>query len=110
MIHALNISVVVVWTQSQKQLFIDSVLRNIDVPKIYLTNAISEEYEWEVVDGQQRLTAIWEFMDGKYPIDEDAKEVKDRSTDHEIADRFFDDLPPVLKVKINGYSLSVGNT
>lgn len=97
----------VVWTLSQQQLFIDSILRNIDVPKIYLAIATDERYEWKVVDGQQRLTAIWEFMDGKYQIADDAKDVNDRRTVHVIANNYFDDLPPALKVRQNGYTLSV---
>ena len=63
-----------VWTRKQKQLLMDSILRGMDIPKLYL-RAIGEDgnrgYTLEVVDGQQRLRAIWEFFDGEYPLSKD---------------------------------------
>ena len=50
-----------VWSNPQKQLLIDSILRDLDVPKIYLREVVDGKYEEEVVDGQQRLLAIWGF-------------------------------------------------
>ena len=91
-----------VWTLSQKQLLLDSVLRNIDVPKLYITRAEDEKYEWEVVDGQQRLRAIWEFFDGEYRMPEDSPDVGG----HKIAGQTFSDLHPDLKNKLHGYSLT----
>ena len=40
-----------VWTKNQKQLLIDSILRDYDVPKIYLHEIDKEKFD--VVDGQQ---------------------------------------------------------
>ncbi len=52
------------WSVEKKSLLIDSILRDIDIPKLYF-NRVDESYE--VVDGQQRLWALWEFLDGAYP-------------------------------------------
>ena len=76
------------WDISRKQLLIDSLIRDLDVPKFYLTEAKSPDYEWEVVDGQQRLRAIWEFKDGEYKLSGDSDPVKK----HVVADRYYDDL------------------
>jgi hypothetical protein len=62
-----------VWTRSQQQLLVDSLFREIDVPKLYFREIEKEGYEYEAVDGQQRLRAVFDFMsDGfKMPLDSD---------------------------------------
>jgi hypothetical protein len=52
-----------VWTDAQQRLLIDSLLRGYDLPKLYFRK-LSEggKYLYEVIDGKQRLTAIWHFM------------------------------------------------
>ena len=59
-----------VWTTAQKQMLMDSILRGYDVPKFYWHKVSEKQYD--VVDGQQRLRAIWEFMDNKYALAKDA--------------------------------------
>lgn len=51
-----------VWDLPRKQLLIDSVLRGWKLPKFYLVKTADQSYD--VVDGQQRLAAIFEFLDG----------------------------------------------
>jgi len=62
-----------VWLLSQKQLLIDTVLRGYDVPKLYF-NKIDEK-KYEVIDGQQRIRAIWDFYDDLFPISSNADPV-----------------------------------
>jgi len=59
-----------VWSQNRKQLFIDSLLNQYDVPKFYLHDlrGIDNRYDFAVVDGKQRLTAIWDFLDSRFPL------------------------------------------
>lgn len=45
-----------VWTKAQKQLLIDSILRDFDVPKIYLHEKNNDTYD--VIDGQQPIPRI----------------------------------------------------
>ena len=47
----------------QKQLLVDSILRDYDIPKLYWRKVGSKPDTYDVVDGQQRLRAIWEFFD-----------------------------------------------
>lgn len=51
------------WTRSQKSALIESMLLNIPIPPIYLYETSAARYE--VMDGQQRLNAILEFLDDK---------------------------------------------
>jgi hypothetical protein len=53
-----------VWSRSQKQLLIDTILRGYDVPKLYWRKTGSGPDRYDVVDGQQRLRAIFEFQSG----------------------------------------------
>jgi len=56
-----------VWSEEKNQQLIDTILRGYDMPKFYL-RATTGDYEHEVVDGQQRLRAIWGFCDNEYPL------------------------------------------
>ena len=64
-----------VWTKKKKQLLIDSILRGYDLPKFYLCHSSDSSFEYEVVDGQQRLRAIWEFCKDEYPLGEKSKNI-----------------------------------
>ncbi|HET7212257.1 MAG TPA: DUF262 domain-containing protein [Terriglobia bacterium] len=59
-----------VWPDKKKRLLIDSILRGWHLPKFYFRKL--DEGTFECVDGQQRLTAIWEFFDDVLQLDEDA--------------------------------------
>jgi hypothetical protein len=59
-----------VWTTEQKRRLIDTILRGWKLPKFYFQKTSESPDEYDVVDGQQRLTAIWEFMDGDLKLDE----------------------------------------
>jgi hypothetical protein len=57
------------WHRNRQVLLIDSILRGMDIPKIYL-RALSrgDVFRHEAVDGQQRLRAIWEFRAGEFAL------------------------------------------
>jgi uncharacterized protein with ParB-like and HNH nuclease domain len=59
------------WSQERKERLIDSILGNIDIPKLYFNQ--TKDGEYEVVDGQQRLWAIWEFLEDEYPYNKGGK-------------------------------------
>lgn len=92
-----------VWSRKQKQLLIDTILRDLDIPKFYLRAINSDQYEWEVVDGQQRLRAIWEFRRGEYGISKEADPVSSM----EITGLTYTDLPEDLKDKFDSYTLDL---
>jgi uncharacterized protein with ParB-like and HNH nuclease domain len=57
-----------VWDTGKKQQLIDSILRGWKLPKFYLLKTADEPEEFEVVDRQQRLMAIFEFFDNILPL------------------------------------------
>ena len=52
-----------VWTNIQASKLVESFLLNIPVPVIYL--ARTQDNRYEVVDGLQRLTSVFKFLDNK---------------------------------------------
>lgn len=54
------------WTVAQKSKLIESLLLNIPIPPIFLYESAAARYE--VIDGQQRLNAIKEFMAGDFTL------------------------------------------
>jgi hypothetical protein len=61
-----------VWSVAQQRLLIDSLLRGYDIPKIYLRKRPEGGSRlYEVVDGKQRLTAIWRFLGNDFRLSRD---------------------------------------
>lgn len=54
------------WTLTQKQSLIDTLYNDFDVPKIYFRNKEENEGIWWLIDGQQRLTTIKDFLQDKF--------------------------------------------
>ena len=58
-----------VWSRPQQALLIDSILRGFDVPKIYLRKLPDgSPHLFDVIDGKQRLTAIWGFVTDDFSL------------------------------------------
>ena len=92
-----------VWSSAQKQLLVDSILRGYDVPKFYLRQVSKKPEKFDVVDGQQRTRAIWEFFDGGYGLPKDADELDGNP----IAGLKYQELPLDIRLKWEIYNLDV---
>lgn len=92
-----------VWTRSQKQLFIDSLLIEIDIPKLYFREVSKGKYEYEIVDGQQRLRAVIEFLDNRFPLSEDTDPVNGIK----VAKKYFQDLDTPIQLQLMAISLDI---
>lgn len=58
-----------VWSKAQQALLIDSILRGFDIPKIFLRKLPDgSPHLFDVIDGKQRLTAIWQFVADGFPL------------------------------------------
>lgn len=61
-----------VWSIEQKQRFIESCLLGLDIGRIVISHATPQGKFWEtdgwLIDGQQRMTALRDFYDGKFTI------------------------------------------
>ena len=92
-----------VWSTAQKQLLVDTILREYDVPKMYWRKLGTTPDRYDVVDGQQRLRAIWGFVDGDFKLPKDAEAVDGQVT----AGCTYETLPDDLRVRFDTYALDV---
>jgi Protein of unknown function DUF262 len=90
-----------VWTTPQKAFLIDTLLRAYPVPEIYMQDSVDQHGTERhiVVDGQQRIRACLEFIDGQFPLLEEHTP--------EYAGLKFSGLPPEAKTRIFQYKFIV---
>lgn len=64
-----------VWNQSFRDYFVDTILLNLPVPAVFLFEEIGEtgSLSYAVVDGKQRLSTVFDFIDDGFPVSEDSK-------------------------------------
>src|SRR5687768_7032524 len=59
-----------IWTLAERQLLIDTILNDLDIPKIYLHKFSQplkkggRTFDYAIIDGKQRLETIWAFING----------------------------------------------
>lgn len=102
-----------VWTKEKRQLLMDSILNDYDLPKIYFHELSSQSftksgYRYAVIDGRQRLESIWDFIDGKFSLSQDFEYQRDASID--LAGLSYDDIAkqhPKIRVKFDSFVLPV---
>ncbi|MCI4327211.1 MAG: DUF262 domain-containing protein [Thermoplasmata archaeon] len=92
-----------VWSTSQKQLLIDTILRGLDIPKIYWQRVSRNPDQYAIIDGQQRVRAIWEFQEGRFAMASDADPVNGNV----VADLRYSDLPDDIRMEFDVYPLDV---
>jgi len=91
-----------VWNQSYKDYFIDTILLGYPAPALFLYEEIDDNgvAKYNVVDGKQRLIAIFEFLDNKYPV-------SDTAIKTEFRGKYFDELASDIKNSFWGYTFLV---
>ena len=93
-----------VWSKSKAAALIESILMGIPLPVIYMAEI--PDGSWEVVDGQQRLTAIKSFVDGTFPDGSPFRlgQLRVRS---DLRGKRFADLSPTDQTQIEDYALRI---
>lgn len=104
------------WKKSQKQLLIDSIVNDFDLPKFYFQFMPPQTgevmYSYAIVDGKQRIETILEFIDGQFPLAEDFH-FFDSSLANEygnIAGKYFneiEEIAPAIIARFWQYSLTI---
>jgi uncharacterized protein with ParB-like and HNH nuclease domain len=73
-----------VWTETQRSYLIDSILRGYPIPELYMQEAVDSKGRevHTVVDGQQRIRACLEFVEGNFSlIETESPEWQDLSSE-----------------------------
>ncbi|MEV0906075.1 DUF262 domain-containing protein [Streptomyces hokutonensis] len=93
-----------VWNISYKQFFIDSLIRNYPAPTIFLQVdiAVDRPTVYRVIDGKQRLTALFEFQRDEFTTAE-------ALSDLDLGNKYYSELPQDVKVALLEYVFTVEN-
>ena len=88
-----------VWSRGYRQYFIDTILNNFPCPAIFLHKENTDRGPvYHVVDGKQRLLAIFGFQENKFPL------AKDRD---QFPGKYFDELPTDVQTQFGAYEIPV---
>lgn len=98
-----------VWGIKDNIRLIETILLNLVIPEIFLwdfdTNPENGETITHIVDGQQRINAIFEFIGGKYKLQK--KYLIDEVVQEKYGDKYFEELDDETKKAIWSYELSI---
>jgi len=81
-----------VWSDEKQSFLIDSILKNLPIPPIFLRQHIDDESgvtSYDVIDGKQRLNSIIRFILNEIPV---SNELADSLYDENLAGAYFKDL------------------
>lgn len=103
------------WTNEQQSLLIHSMLDNFPVPSVYIHKTESVEvdakgrhsYGYSVLDGKQRMTTVFSYIDGEYALADDTPNVTIEDTVYEIAGKYFDDLDEDVQQEILRFKFNI---
>lgn len=103
------------WDNEQQSLLIHSMLANFPVPAVYVHKTESIEvdakgkhsYTYSVLDGKQRMTTVFSFINGEYALSEDIPDVEIEDVTYEIAGKYFEDLDEDVQQKILRFRFNI---
>lgn len=103
------------WTNEQQSLLIHSMLDNFPVPSVYIHKTESVEvdakgrhsYGYSVLDGKQRMTTVFSYIDGEFALADDTPDVTIEDTVYEIAGKYYDDLDEEVQKEILYFKFNI---
>ncbi|TCJ98228.1 UNVERIFIED_ORG: uncharacterized protein DUF262 [Anoxybacillus amylolyticus] len=89
-----------IWDKKRKSLFIHSLLTNCPIPPIYATK---ETRTYHIIDGKQRLTTTFSFIENEFALDEETPSVQNE----EVKGKRFQDLSESLQQQLLSFEFDV---
>jgi len=103
-----------IWSMEKKQLLIDSIINWFDIPKLYLHEfpepqlIEGKKRKYAVVDGKQRLLAIWDFINNQFSLPDKFEYLRDSAID--LSNLTYAELGksyPQVKSFFDNYQLAI---
>lgn len=91
-----------VWNEKAKSYLMDTILRGLPIPPIFMRQSIdvaTKKTFREIIDGQQRLRAITEYIDNKYPVS--------KTHNEKYGGMYYKDLNEEIQEQILDYDIFV---
>lgn len=103
------------WDNEQQSLLIHSMLANFPVPSVYVHKMESVEsdgkgkhtYSYSVLDGKQRMTTVFSFINGEFSLSENIPDVEIEGEVYEIAGKYFEDLDEDVQQEILRFKFNI---
>lgn len=103
------------WDNEQQSLLIHSMLANFPVPSVYVHKMESVEsdgkgkhtYSYSVLDGKQRMTTVFSFINGEFSLSENIPDVEIEGEIYEIAGKYFEDLDEDVQQEILRFKFNI---
>lgn len=93
-----------VWSKAAKIMLIDTIIRNIPMPKLYIETLVNNRGTYRIViDGQQRITAILGFLNDEYAMP------ANYSFSREWQGKKFSEVTPEMQNTFLNYQLNINN-
>lgn len=93
------------WSRLQKSKLIDSILRGYPIPPVYAVSPSANETS--IIDGCQRLTSIYEFLDGSFKLSKELKPMDISKSIEAIGGKMYDELSDELKDIIRNTDITI---
>ena len=102
------------WNLITKSALVASILEDSFIPSVvFLKDKVStnekgkDVFRYEILDGQQRLTSLFEFLDDRWALHGAIEPIEFDGFTYDIAGRKFSELEPELQDAIRGYRFSI---
>ena len=103
------------WTNLQQSLLIHSILANFPVPAVYVEKTDSAEtddkgkaiYKYSVLDGKQRMTTVFSFINGEYALNEETPAAEIEGETYTLAGRTFEELDEDVRQELLRFKFSI---
>ncbi len=97
------------WTVLQKSLLIHSMLADFPVPPLYFIKYKDEENEtiYQALDGKQRCTSIFDFIDGDFALHASTPPVSMEGCTFDLANMKFEDLSEECRDSVLGFRFTI---
>jgi uncharacterized protein with ParB-like and HNH nuclease domain len=96
-----------IWIQKDRVALLETILLGYPIPEIYLwetgSDPTSGDIKYSIVDGQQRIRTIGQFIDGLLKLVNSGLEFQDPA----YKGKLFGDLDPAIRSNIWSYKISV---
>lgn len=93
----------------KKSLLIHSILANYPVPPIYCLKEVvgEKDYSYSILDGKQRLTTVFDYIDGRYPLDVETPSVTIDDVTYELGSKYFTDLDAECQQELLSFKFTI---
>lgn len=103
------------WTNLQQSLLVHSILANYPVPAVYVEKTDSAEtddkgkaiYKYSVLDGKQRMTTVFSFINGEYVLNEETPAAEIEGETYALAGKTFEELDEDVRQELLRFKFSI---